>query len=1472
MAGQRLRTPAASALSILEEYHRDVESKLKDCGLGDDETLQITTDVYAKDDIYFSLNRPYKQISDDFREFCKKHKLNLSLPDMLPQLCRENHNLSLYEHQAQAIESILAERTTIIATGTGSGKTEAFLVPILHHCLLQKAVGQAGIKAIILYPLNALANDQIRRITKAVSGKGIRVGCFVGSTPPHKERKGEPDELCICRSEMIDKPPDILITNYVILDRLITKPETRSMFARSEHTIKYLVVDEVHFFRGIKGANLSLLLQRLRALCKQPLVQIGASGTLRRSGGYYPDDKRDKIQQFVHLIFGAEAITRNGFRLIEPVFKEFEQGTSLPPLPAVDDIPGGIKDDAFLANLDNKLAVMLGQQLSGNALTEKDVKKDSFTPLYDFVNQSEFIASIRKKLIGGACTFNDLVELFCELYRETHHHEPHNPKDVVKAYWSLINHINHRCKDKKRPLILDYRLHLILGDVGGSLTRCLLCKRYHDSRCSRCRYCNNGLLFRVSQKRPELCIGYLIGREIFPDPPDYSEINLKMDVLIQVAPAANSSGLTQSLFNLEPKEDPATGQESYVLQPAPNGKDGVSILFPQDRQVLEKLPLSDPRLYWHNVLKAIDALVVRPETKISNKLLGFIDNKERASSIKLRLNDEIADRTLTKWAISNWRQDEEMPLLDAFNTLQKAIPSTDQDEEVTSLGILFQEMPFWFSRMLASLEDYKDWQVLVNKAQDLNDDEYELLQEIMLREGAIDRTSFPVGDLTTLKHFYIEKYKVDMQYGIGTCSIQESKLDITSLGEQGRIYENFIERMKEKGIRVEKTLEKLTNREILVRKQALRATFYQLHPKYLALKPLKAKKTAEKWQENFITVECHTADHSDKVRAEIEANFLENNIEVLICTPTLEMGVDIGDLSSVLMIGFPPSPANYAQRAGRAGRGVQNRLATIVVLSSAEDSHDEYYYANPEKMIDGAITPPQFTLINFALLASHIYAYLSAESENPLTLTQPIVLREYIRNFMDRDPLHLREELSQEDFARFTEYLYKDSQKIATRLRKYELTSVEECYRLGIFPDYGFRRDGLPLMKQDSIPQYEDEEEVLTVREAEDAVRKLVPGRIVFCGGKAVKVDENQPDQSFQTQYAPDGKAFRIYNQVVADEKNLIQIEKKRDPDSRYKVSRILDMKKPLEALEMHGPAFCRIYLVRQGTLLFINEGKLKAGEKEPQPLEDARGTYRFGTNLERDGLLIHFADHILPPNMKANLLAVLLRCIPDCFDLDDNELRVAKYVQLHPQPSSEPREWSSFFIYGQDESDLVPFERIFEHLDKLLKNALHTLRTCSCNGEGCYLCLFSLNSRSLSGRISPQKAINTVSIFLRESLLKPHLATAKSVMGQADITLSISLSGNKCSIVTKNARTGSKGQYVRENALEDENTRIYTALREALEQERDKGTHTVKICSNIDHICKQLTGENNVNTGREAFLKAWLSLLSWQDWEIVKE
>lgn len=776
----RLLAPVTAALNIREEFHKDVERRLSAVGLGQDIVGQVITDVYAKDDIYFSLNRSYEHISNTFAEFCRTHDLHKYLSELLPDLGKKR----LYVHQAQAIESIQKEQTTIISTGTGSGKTESFLVPILHHCLVEK--GNSGIKAVILYPLNALANDQIGRIIKAVKGTGIRVGCFVGSTPHTKARTpDDADELCISRKEMIEHPPDILITNYVMLDRLITKPDCRSMFIQSTATLKFLVVDEVHYFRGTKGANLSLLLRRFRTLCKQSLIQIGASGTLRSGGGYFPDSEQDSIEQFARLIFGNKSFKSRGFQLITPVFKPDEHFDDLDPLPPTD----ALDREAFLAELDKASAEGLYKQLSGKHL---ESHRFSFSHMYQFMRRCPFIAAMRNRLVKGACTFQDFVDIFQQMYRSTHGREPQNPKQVVEAYWSLINYLNHRCPEQEQPLplVLDYRLHIVLGNVGDDLTRCLRCNRYHDGRCPRCRFCSDGLLFKVSKKYPNLCVAYFAGQNIFPSPPpERSSLPVLVGALSTDKPIESSFVLLSIQANLNFE----TEEESYQLYPLHEGEADIAIRFSSEKEEMQVVSLSEPRMYWHNVLKVVDGVVIDKEKSIAEKLLGFIDNRERASAIKLRLNDEIAERMLCAWALEQWSDREDINLIEAFNILTNAL-STDLDEEDTRYNKALREMPFWFVRMLTCLDEYDEWKVVVRPPKDFQPDENELLN-IFLREGAIDSSPFKSSEVRNLRHFHLEKHRVSTEYGIGLRTSNERGFTVTSMGEQGQHFKEFIKRI-----------------------------------------------------------------------------------------------------------------------------------------------------------------------------------------------------------------------------------------------------------------------------------------------------------------------------------------------------------------------------------------------------------------------------------------------------------------------------------------------------------------------------------------------------------------------------------------------------------------------------------------------------------------------------------------------------
>ncbi len=147
----------------------------------------------------------------------------------------------LYLHQDRAIEKVVAQKcNVVIATGTGSGKTEAFLIPILDHLLREQAQGtlnRPGVRALILYPMNALANDQLRRLRRVLAHfPAITFGRYTGETEEENSKAeawfqeqfpGEPripNEL-ISRRQMWQQPPHILLTNYAMLEYLLLRPQ-----------------------------------------------------------------------------------------------------------------------------------------------------------------------------------------------------------------------------------------------------------------------------------------------------------------------------------------------------------------------------------------------------------------------------------------------------------------------------------------------------------------------------------------------------------------------------------------------------------------------------------------------------------------------------------------------------------------------------------------------------------------------------------------------------------------------------------------------------------------------------------------------------------------------------------------------------------------------------------------------------------------------------------------------------------------------------------------------------------------------------------------------------------------------------------------------------------------------------------------------------------------------------------------------
>jgi ATP-dependent helicase YprA (DUF1998 family) len=127
--------------------------------------------------------------------------------------------------------------------------------------------------------------------------------------------------------------------------------------------------------------------------------------------------------------------------------------------------------------------------------------------------------------------------------------------------------------------------------------------------------------------------------------------------------------------------------------------------------------------------------------------------------------------------------------------------------------------------------------------------------------------------------------------------------------------------------------------------------------------------------------------HEDREKLEANKERLREEGEpdvflpALFCSPTMELGVDISALNAVYLRNVPPTPANYAQRSGRAGRSGQ--AALVITYCAAQSPHDQHYFAQPQEMVSGIVRPPALELANRDLIESHLHAvWLAASGQN----------------------------------------------------------------------------------------------------------------------------------------------------------------------------------------------------------------------------------------------------------------------------------------------------------------------------------------------------------------------------------------------------------------------------------------------------------------------------------------------------------
>lgn len=193
-----------------------------------------------------------------------------------------------HAHQAKAFERLgsAQPQPTLVATGTGSGKTECFMYPLLNYCA---GTPGKGVKAIVIYPMNALATDQASRFAKSISsdpqlhGK-VTVGLFVGDSEEFPNKNMTADQVITCKHTLRENPPDILLTNYKMLDYLLMRPIDQKLWRFNQlGTLRYLVVDELHTFDGAQGSDLACLIRRLKhhvSVDSERFACVGTSATV----------------------------------------------------------------------------------------------------------------------------------------------------------------------------------------------------------------------------------------------------------------------------------------------------------------------------------------------------------------------------------------------------------------------------------------------------------------------------------------------------------------------------------------------------------------------------------------------------------------------------------------------------------------------------------------------------------------------------------------------------------------------------------------------------------------------------------------------------------------------------------------------------------------------------------------------------------------------------------------------------------------------------------------------------------------------------------------------------------------------------------------------------------------------------------------------------------------------------------------